>query len=167
MNPASFPDSLDPLYRLVLKHFALDPYGAHGIAHWQRVLRNGLAIAASDPRVDPEVVTLFALLHDSCRHDEFEDIAHGLRACRWTQELAEAGYLPPLTDVQLTKLKAAIIDHSRGFVCPDPTIQACWDADRLDLPRVGILPDPSLLGSEYARDPATIRRCWDEAWEVA
>jgi uncharacterized protein len=39
----------------------------------------------------------------------------------------------------------------------DITIQTCWDADRLDLGRVGIVPDPARLCTVAARDPDLIR----------
>ena len=39
------------------------------------------------------------------------------------------------------------------------TICTCWDADRLDLPRVFIEPDPLRLCTHEARDPAMIARC--------
>ena len=35
--------------------------------------------------------------------------------------------------------------HSDGAVDSDPTIQTCWDADRLDLGRVGIKPTAKYL----------------------
>lgn len=34
----------------------------------------------------------------------------------------------------------------------DVTIQTCWDADRLDLGRVGITPKSLYLGSNLAKD---------------
>jgi uncharacterized protein len=37
------------------------------------------------------------------------------------------------------------------------TIQTCWDSDRLDLGRVGIMPHPSLLCTEVAKRPETIK----------
>jgi uncharacterized protein len=40
----------------------------------------------------------------------------------------------------------------------DNTIQTCWDADRLDLGRVGIVPDPSRLCTAAAKEPAI--RAW-------
>jgi uncharacterized protein len=43
---------------------------------------------------------------------------------------------------------------------PDPslrTIQASWDADRLDLGRVGTTPDPARLCTAAARDPEMFR----------
>jgi hypothetical protein len=40
--------------------------------------------------------------------------------------------------------------HSNGAVDADPTIQTCWDADRLDLGRVGIKPPARYLSLEAA-----------------
>jgi uncharacterized protein len=39
----------------------------------------------------------------------------------------------------------------------DITIQTCWDADRLDLGRVGTTPDPARLCTAAARDPEMLR----------
>jgi uncharacterized protein len=46
--------------------------------------------------------------------------------------------------------------HSDGHVEGEPALRACWDADRLDLGRVGIRPDPAYLCTNPARDPGTI-----------
>ena len=40
-----------------------------------------------------------------------------------------------------------------GRLTHDITIQTCWDADRLDLGRIGIRPNPTYLGTKVARDP--------------
>ena len=42
------------------------------------------------------------------------------------------------------------VEHTDGTISDDPTIGCCWDADRLDLPRVGMQPDPALLSTEAA-----------------
>ena len=42
--------------------------------------------------------------------------------------------------------------HSVGRIDRDVTIQTCWDADRLDLGRVGTVPRTAFLGSDLARD---------------
>lgn len=39
-----------------------------------------------------------------------------------------------------------------------PAPQACWDADRLDLWRVGIQPQLRYLSTPYARKPSTQKR---------
>ena len=36
-------------------------------------------------------------------------------------------------------------------VSTNPTIQSCWDADRLDLGRVGIIPSPKFLSAEASQ----------------
>jgi hypothetical protein len=36
------------------------------------------------------------------------------------------------------------------YVSADGTIGTCWDADRLDLPRVGIWPSAALLSTDAA-----------------
>ncbi len=40
----------------------------------------------------------------------------------------------------------------------DPALRACWDADRLDLWRVGIDPDPERLCTAPARKPEVLMR---------
>jgi uncharacterized protein len=42
--------------------------------------------------------------------------------------------------------------QSDGQMEGDVTVRTCWDADRLDLGRVGIRPDPHYLCTEAARD---------------
>lgn len=166
MKLPSFPDKYDDVQRRVIRQFQLDLMGTHGIPHWARVYRNGLLIAGADPDVDLEVVTLFALLHDSRRENEYDDPMHGVRASRFAAQLAEEGLMPWLSKEQLTQLRGACTDHSLGFVINLPTIQACWDADRLDLGRIGVKPDLLKLGSLYSRQPGVIERHWDEAWQA-
>ena len=47
-----------------------------------------------------------------------------------------------------------------GRLTRDVTIQTCWNADRLDLGRVGIKPNPTYLGTAAARDQETIARAF-------
>ena len=42
-------------------------------------------------------------------------------------------------------------------------VQTCWDADRLDLGRVGIYPDAQFLCTNTAKYPAFIHRAWTMA----
>jgi uncharacterized protein len=48
-------------------------------------------------------------------------------------------------------LLRALTEHADGYKSEDPTIGVCWDADRLDLPRVGIQPNRELLSTTAAR----------------
>jgi uncharacterized protein len=123
------------LLHAVLEDYALPWGGHHGIAHWARVLENGLRLAG-ETGANVEVVRLFAVLHDSRRVSEANDPDHGPRAA----ELAVAlrGRLIDLPDHEFRLLYRACAGHTHERTHPDVTVQTCWDADRLDLGRVGI-----------------------------
>jgi uncharacterized protein len=96
-----------------------------------------------------EVVALFALSHDSRRVGEFEDDGHGFRGAALARSLP--GTLVHLDDTRFELLYEACRLHSDGRMTGEPTLLACWDADRLDLGRVGITPDPRRLATDAAR----------------
>lgn len=132
------------LARVAYFHFTnTHPYprtSIHGRSHWVRVYRNAVQIAARKIEVNMRVVTAFALLHDCCRHDDFEDARHGPRAANYITNLRtlHGAPLAYLTEKEFSTLEKAIREHSLGKISNDPTIGICWDADRLDLWRVGI-----------------------------
>lgn len=119
----------------------------HGLEHWDKVELNGVELAANTPGADAEVVRLFALIHDCARENEGEDPDHGQRAAVVAGEMLDG----VISDDQLALLQTACRDHESGMTTPDPTIGCCWDADRLDLLRVGIVPEPAMLSTEYGR----------------
>jgi len=130
------------LLRTIRNQFILDWTGVHGVPHWARVRYHGLRLS-QESGADPLVVELFAFLHDSRRHDENIDHLHGHRAAEYAMSLQ--GHVFDLTQKQLALLYTAIDKHSDGLVHSDATIQTCWDADRLDLGRVGIYPSAQYL----------------------
>ena len=76
------------LVEMVQKEFVLHLEGIHGLSHWLRVRGNGLRLAELTG-ADPDVVELFAFLHDSKRFSDGADPEHGRRA-------AELGQVPEL-----------------------------------------------------------------------
>ncbi|QJW95250.1 HD domain-containing protein [Frigoriglobus tundricola] len=126
----------------ILEGYELPVYGDHGVVHWARVLENGLRVAEGNG-ADPEIVSLFALFHDSRRVNECEDDGHGLRGGEYARSLR--GRLIHLDDARFELLFEACRLHTDGLTTGDPTLLACWDADRLDLGRVGITPAPRRL----------------------
>ena len=132
------------LLKAILDQFKISRNGVHGPAHWARVRYHGLMIGA-ECGADLHVVELFAFLHDSKRLNEYSDPDHGARAADYATSLN--GSFFTLNANQLDLLCKAMRGHSGGQVHRDPTIQTCWDADRLDLGRVGIRPDPYFLSS--------------------
>ena len=96
------------------------------------------------------VVKLFAAFHDCCRMDEYEDPEHGPRAAEFVIELAFKGIIK-ISAVELGLLVEAIRYHSEGRTKADITVQTCWDADRLDLGRVGVTPSARWLCTDAAK----------------
>jgi uncharacterized protein len=141
------------ILQFVLEDYALPWSGPHGVAHWARVFENGLRLA-EETGADVEVVRLFAVLHDSRRVDEGRDPDHGPRAAEFARTLR--GRLFDLPEPEFLLLHRACAGHTHERTHPDVTIQTCWDADRLDLGRVGITPHPRYLCTEEAKRPATI-----------
>ena len=116
----------------------------HGYNHWFRVWKNAQVLAKKTPGASLEIVALFALFHDSMRENDDDDPHHGLRGWELWTKFAEKDQL---TQAQSNTLYLACVNHSNGFTLYDPTVGVCWDADRLDLPRVGITPDPDLMST--------------------
>ena len=122
--------------------------GDHGVAHWARVLENGLRLCElTKARVN--VVSLFALFHDARRVNECTDPDHGLRGAELAAELRGVAY--ELSDEEFDLLYKACEGNTHERTHSDVTIQTCWDSDRLDLGRVGITPHPDKLCTEAAK----------------
>ena len=156
---------LRPLLRIVMDQYRLHLGGIHGITHWARVLENGrrLSGAADASGMDGAVVDhdklvmehdklvmeLFAIFHDACRHGDGIDPGHGPRAAELVSGLWAR---IPLDDRSFAHLVEACECHTRGpRPGAHPTVRACLDADRLDIPRVGLRVRPELLCTSAGR----------------
>jgi uncharacterized protein len=141
------------LLEVIRQEFVLPLDGVHGEAHWARVRDNGLRMA-EQTGADPEIVELFAYLHDVKRENDGWDLDHGRRSAEFVKALQRS--LLALSEEKLQLLAYACAHHSDGLTEGDVTVQTCWDADRLDLGRIGIEPDPQHLCTDAAKDPAMI-----------
>jgi uncharacterized protein len=135
------------LIALIKSEFKLDWGGIHGANHWARVLHHGKTIGELR-QADLLVVELFGFLHDSCRLNDGRDPLHGQRAADFAHGIHGDFY--QLTASQMDTLCFAMQHHSGGEVSTNATIQTCWDSDRLDLGRVGIIPSPQFMSAEGA-----------------
>ena len=122
--------------------------GCHGIDHWDRVYANGQLLVTR--RVNPLVVGLFAYLHDYCRMDDGDDLQHGPRAAAFIDTIRDT-LLVDVSDEDIHLLKEACRLHTVATKTGNPTIDACFDADRLDLRRVGIIPDPARMATKKGK----------------
>ena len=140
---------------VITRQFKLRSDSVHGIKHWQRVEKLGLMLAEKTG-ADKRVITLFAYLHDSKRENELADPGHGARAADFVSELYKARDID-VSEKQLRQLLCACRFHNDPVArSEDITVMTCWDADRLDLWRVGETPNPALLNTDAAREPSII-----------
>ncbi len=146
-STTSAPFSSD-LIRAIHAQYRLDWNGIHGASHWARVMENGLLLAtATGARED--VVVLFALFHDACRENDGQDPGHGARGSELACEFRAVHY--NIDDSGWELLREACAGHTGGRPPGDISILTCWDADRLDLPRIGTWIKRHFLCTEPAR----------------
>ncbi|HVM18304.1 MAG TPA: hypothetical protein VM290_12040 [Gaiellaceae bacterium] len=126
----------------------------HGELHWQAVGHAGAELLPHVPGCDPEVLFLFALFHDAQRENEHHDPGHGRRGSALARELHGRAF--DVGAERLELLCQACDGHTDVERSDDPTIGACWDADRLNLWRVAIAPVPRFLSTAAARNPELV-----------
>jgi len=142
------------LVTAIRKSYRLDWNGIHGVAHWSRVRDIGLRLAEKTG-ANPLVVELFAFIHDSQRHDDGYDPEHGKRAVKFARGLRERSIIE-MADAEFNLLTHACELHTFGETEGDVTVLTCWDADRLDLGRVGIVPIAEKLCTHAAKNPSML-----------
>lgn len=121
----------------------------HGPAHWERVAENAITLGVEDTNAaDLWAALHFGLIHDAFREDDWADPDHGRRAAAWVR--ANKADFPRIYD----QLVYALEGHADGEVTSRPTAGLCWDADRLDLPRVGVTPDPRMMSTAAGKRAA-------------
>ena len=150
MVPAPASVLTAPLLEAIRTQYRLRWEGIHGISHWARVRTIGRRLA-EHTGADQAAVELFAVFHDACRTNDDRDPDHGRRGAELATRLRRTVF--DLPDPAFALLVAACADHTEGRTEGDVTVQTCWDADRLDLGRVGIAPDPARLCTQAAKDP--------------
>jgi len=99
--------------------------------------------------LDETIVMLFSIFHDCRRENENIDDDHGTRGAELAKSMK--GIYFDLPDQSFDILLEACMYHTDGQLSSEITIATCWDADRLDLPRVGIMTDPDRMGTAPGR----------------
>lgn len=139
---------INRLREYAIKHSKMGCYSIHGISHWDRVAKNADSLKTSE--VDVLVVKAFAYIHDVERENDGYDLQHGPRAATLVDEIRDS-VLAFLNDYEITQLKDACRLHTTTLRTEDATVNACFDADRLDLGRVGITPNPDKMATIQGR----------------
>lgn len=127
----------------------------HGLNHWRRVEAFGLLMAEVCPEADKEVISWFAYTHDSMRTDDGCCTEHGPNAAELINKVRDS-YMSELSDKQIQKLRTACYHHTFEKNAEDITVDICFDADRLDLLRCGLTPDPQMMAGEIGAELAGV-----------
>ena len=144
----------------------------HGVAHWTRVHRYGLLLADSLKLSEKEkiAIALFGFTHDLARTDDGGGNQHSIAGAKYVQYVTDTLFSDfPNSTVDIVKV--AIRYHSDGMNAEEALyelpiagssnwsresvlnmIGCCWDADRLDLLRLGIMPNESKMSTSYWQD---------------
>lgn len=142
------------LIERIKAQYRLDWHGTHGWPHWVNVNKAGQQIALYHG-LNANVIQLFAIFHDACRENELDDDGHGKRGAELAFKLrGEYPTLRELSQKDFDSLYVACAEHTDGQTTSDLLIGACWDADRLDLGRVGIKPNARYLSTDAGRSLA-------------
>jgi uncharacterized protein len=149
-----------------LMTYARFPSDIHGPAHWSRVRRFGALLGEGEalPDAARACVEIFAWVHDLAREHDGGGNEHAIDGAVYIDRVVPAVFGVLLPD-QMETLRTAIRYHSDGMTAQQAfaadllpqvawdaevlvaTVGCCWDADRLDLPRVGIVPDARFMST--------------------
>ena len=141
-------ESIEQLRTFAIEHTKMNVNSIHGIGHWDRVAKYAEDLSTVD--VDLLVVKAFAYVHDVERENDGYDLLHGPRAAALVDNIRDTE-LAFLNDDEVRQLKEACELHTTTLRTEDATVNACFDADRLDLGRVGITPNPDKMATVQGR----------------
>lgn len=135
----------------IKEQWRLGELSHHGIHHWHQVEWNGLFLSKKT-KADQTVIRLFALFHDACRLNDGYDPGHGNRGAELARKFWGKFY--QLDHERFELLYHACCNHTHEHSGENSTINTCYDADRLDLGRVGFVLDPNRFATPYGKEIA-------------
>lgn len=151
-DDTDFPDDhmtreqLEKLIAAVEEESSFKDSHYHGNQHWRCVSLVGSRLAKQE-NLNPLLPFLFGLFHDSMRENDDRDPDHGERGGQLALEMYERGLLP-ISQEMLSKLVYACNNHTSSPATYDPHAGVCYDADRLNLWRVGTQPHKNYISTE-------------------
>lgn len=125
----------------IIEEFYLKDSFIHGAAHWSRVYHYGHILSELND-FDKENIAFFSIFHDSKRFNDDYDPEHGLRGAEFFKKLSK---IIDITNEQKEIIYEACKKHNYQQEADSLEVGLCFDADRLDLWRVGINPNDDYL----------------------
>lgn len=134
------------LKKIVDEFFIKQSY-IHGTPHWARVFYYGHYLADLTG-MDKENAAFFSIFHDSKRFNDHDDPEHGQRGADFFRTFDKIINIKP---EQKEIIYEACSVHHYLKQSDSLEVGMCLDADRLDLWRVGIIPENEYLHTLQAK----------------
>lgn len=167
LTPQSFSNARENAYSDTFQMFKFKSSQAlfdrkspiHGYSHFLRVKHNILLLGNSY-KLEQSNLELFAFYHDILRFNDGDDPDHGKRGSELFKKNTELNIQKKrglfISQEMIEKICFACENHTTMLRSGDKLIDICFDADRLDLMRIGVKPDPSKMathiGAHYAEN---------------
>lgn len=132
----------------------------HGQLHWRAVAQAGISIAADGGCA--KVALAFAMIHDCQRINDEWDPDHGERAAVWASKSRTLLHL--VGKERRALVSEACLNHEKGYTTQNPVIGSCWDADRINLWRVGLMPLEDFFSVLSGLRFLEMRNFYQEGW---
>jgi uncharacterized protein len=131
----------------IVDEFYIKQSYIHGTPHWSRVFYYGHYLAELTG-MDKENAAFFSIFHDSKRFNDDVDLEHGKRGAEFFRTFDKIITLKP---EQKDIIYEACRVHNTLKQSDSLEVGVCLDADRLDLWRVGIIPENEYLHTIQAK----------------
>lgn len=118
----------------------------HGINHLRQVAYLAGRFAYSINECE-ETAIIGGYLHDCARENDGNGNSHAHESALLATKIISKFY----PEINIERVYNAIFFHADGLITDDPFIGCIWDADRLNLVRIGIIPKVELLSTEVAK----------------
>lgn len=136
-----------PVLKKIVDDFYLKQSYIHGTPHWSRVFYYGHYLSELNDK-DKENAAFFSIFHDSKRFNDDHDPQHGERGADFFRSLDSIIHIP--AEQKEIIYEACRIHHNQKQ-SDSLEVGLCLDADRLDLWRVGIIPENEYLHTCQAK----------------
>jgi uncharacterized protein len=124
---------------------------AHSENHWKGVAWFGLRLLEAGCPADPAALFVFSVVHDAERVNDWYDDEHAARAADLAATLRDEGLIR-CGDEWFDALLSTLREHDLRRIATCPTVGACFDSDRLALPRYGVRIERELMSTEQGRE---------------
>lgn len=127
--------------------------GLHGIEHVRKAAENARILAGAECPDFYDDAVLGAYLHDIGRTEDGAGNLHAISGAKIAEKMLKKHW----SHLDCERIVYAIRYHADGLVSDDPLVGAIWDADRLELGRVGIPMSAVKFSTKTAKEMAGIR----------